>query len=311
MPLSQLVIFAIGVLVGAVLIAIGVGVGFQYGRRRGRRDAVAPLQGAELLSIIDALSKWTSEYSGSVSRYQDELTAAAMVMQNTIEESQFVNSPIVKVLDEIMQSNQSLKKRLDDAERQLDKQARDIEAYISEARTDPLTKLPNRRAFDQRLDEMFAAFRKGGPSFVVAMIDVDHFKNINDRYGHPEGDAVLKMMAQLLTDRIEGAYMVARFGGEEFVVLMPSPIRVAADRLDRFRKLVAEQFVPLTESNSTIKFTISIGLSQCQDDALIGPIVRRADEALYTAKGMGRNRVYFHDGGQTLLVGAPEVAASR
>jgi len=305
-PLSQSMIFLTGVGVGALLFALGIWGGFGWGRRRGRRDATAPLQGAELLGIIEALSRWTSEYSGNVTRYQDELSSAARVVQETIETGNPKTTPIVKVLDDIMTSNQSLKQRLDDAERQLEKQTRSIEAYISEARTDALTKLPNRRAADQRLDEMFAAWQKGGPGFVVAMIDVDHFKQINDRYGHPEGDAVLQHMAQLLTNHIEGAYMVARFGGEEFVALMPPPLRVAADRLDRFRKIVADQSVIVADQE--IEFTISVGVAECRNDLLVGPIVRRADEALYAAKGMGRNRVYFHDGKQPILVGAPEIA---
>lgn len=306
MPFNQATIFLFGVLVGALLFALGCWTGYAWGRRRGRREAIAPLQGAELLSIIEALSQWTTEYSGNVARYQDELTSAAQVVLEAVETGGPQTVSIVKVLEDIMKSNQSLKQRLDDAERQLEKQTRSIEAYISEARTDALTKLPNRRAVDQRLDEMFIAWRKGGSGFVIAMIDIDHFKQINDRYGHPEGDAVLRHMAQLLTNHVEGAYMVARFGGEEFVVLMPSPLRVAAGRLDRFRKIVAEQSVSV--GNQTIKFTISVGVAETRDDVLVGPIVRRADEALYAAKGMGRNRVYFHDGSQPILVGAPEVA---
>lgn len=305
-PFAQSTVFILGVVAGAALMGLGGYIGFLWGRRRGRRDAVAPIKGAELLGIIEALSRWTSEYSGNVSRYQNELASAAQIVQKSIDGTSVHDSPVVRALHDIMVSNRSLKTRLDDAERQLERQTSEIQSYLSEARTDPLTKLPNRRAFDQRLDEMFSAWQKGGPGFAVAMIDVDHFKQINDQYGHQEGDEVLRQVAQLLSNQLDKAFMVARFGGEEFVAIMPLPLGVAADRLDQFRKLVARQL--MTAGTKRIKLTLSIGLSEARQDVLIGPIVRRADEALYVAKEMGRNRVYIHDGNQASLVGAPEVA---
>ncbi len=202
----------------------------------------------------------------------------------------------------------SSRHRLDAAERQLEKQTQQIQCYLTEARTDGLTGLFNRRAFDQKLEEMLLAYRGGGRSFVVVLIDIDRFKSINDTFGHQTGDHVLQQVASSLRMQLERAIMVARFGGEEFAVIMDGPLRFAAEKLNEVRKAIEKQRM---EAGSTpLGLTISVGLSEPRDDLVVGPVLRRADEALYAAKNIGRNRVYYHDGRGPTLVGAPEVARS-
>jgi diguanylate cyclase len=177
---------------------------------------------------------------------------------------------------------------------------------MSEARTDALTGLPNRRAFDRELETRFTAWRRGGARFCVLLVDVDGFKQINDRFGHQAGDDVLRQIARLLESELEGAHLVARFGGEEFAALLPPPLRQAAETADRARrKLTRER---LMAEGPLLEVSVSCGLSEPKDDRLVGTVVRRADEALYAAKGLGRNRTYFHDGRQPVLLGAPEVS---
>ncbi|MCG8652909.1 MAG: GGDEF domain-containing protein, partial [Pirellulales bacterium] len=101
-----------------------------------------------------------------------------------------------------METNEELQTRLDAAEQQLDKQTQQIESYLTEARTDGLTGLFNRRAFDQRLEEMFVGYRQGGRSFVLVLVDIDHFKSINDSYGHQIGDEVLQEIAKTLKSQL-------------------------------------------------------------------------------------------------------------
>ena len=308
MPLSQTATFLLGVVAGGCLVGLGAFVGYRWGLRRGRKSIMESGEGSELLELATALSRWTSEYSGNVDRYQSELTNAAAAMYEAVQgDNQASTGPIIRVLDDIMSSNNTLRERLEDAEKQLDRQTRDIEAYLTEARTDALTGLPNRRAFDERLDEMFGQWQDGGPAFCMVMVDIDHFKRINDSHGHQEGDSVLKQVATLLNDNLKESHVVARFGGEEFAVLTPGPIKVAAERIDRVRKIIADEPVPIKEKE-WLNVSISAGVSEVRTDNLIGPIVRRADEALYAAKGTGRNRAYFHDGDQPVLVGTPEVA---
>ena len=154
------------------------------------------------------------------------------------------------------------------------------------SRSDPLTGLPNRRDIDEHLASMLAAGRRHGDTLGVAMIDIDHFKSINDTYGHAAGDAVLQQVAQRLRLAARQEDLVGRWGGEEFIVLLP---RCDAARVfdvsDRVRRTVAATPVDLPEGGS-LTVTVSIGCTPGLDD----DVVERADSALYTAKEEGRNR---------------------
>lgn len=293
-----------GSLLGLVLVAIGM----QFGRRSrphargGSASGDAEGENREaLLTMLKQLGSWTSEYSGNVTQYQAEIGALRQSAAGNP-----AGPEVMDVLQQIMQTNDRLKNRLDAAEIQLEKQTLQIENYLTEARTDGLTGLFNRRAFDKKLEEMFRGYRAGGRSFVLVLIDIDHFKNINDTYGHQAGDVVLQQVASKIQLSIDNPMIVARFGGEEFTALMDGPLRIAARQLDDVRKQVSGMQI---EVNGTkIQVTISVGLSEPRDDLVPAPVLRRADEALYMAKNIGRNRVYYHDGRSPALVGAPEIA---
>jgi diguanylate cyclase len=251
--------------------------------------------------MLRELSDWTSEYRGGVTRYQDELVELKRDVAGT-----GTVSGVLPLVEQIMESNLQLQSRLSAAEQQLEQQTKQLESYLSEARTDGLTGLANRRAFDKKLDEMFAQYQRGGESFALALVDIDHFKKINDTHGHQIGDAVLRSMADRMTRGIESAVMVARFGGEEFAILLPAPLRSASEKMDAFRRSCAAKAIDC--DGLEVPVTVSIGVSQPQQDTIIGPLVRRADEALYAAKKIGRNRTYYHHEGAPALFGAPEIA---
>lgn len=304
--LGNVVLMASGGALAVVLMGIGFSLGMRTGRRRAEDDeGITQRDRERMLQLLQELGSWTSEYSGSVSQYQHRLGELSEAVAKD-EVSPQAGNRVVLLLKQIMESNEQLQTRLDAAERQLEKQTKQIESYLTEARTDGLTGLFNRRAFDQRLDQVFAAFRKGGRSFVLVLVDIDHFKSINDNHGHQVGDDVLKELARTLKSQLSDAIIVARFGGEEFVAILNGPLRVAASRMNEVRKLIGQE--KHETAGGVLYVTISAGLSEPRDDVLVGPIVRRTDEALYAAKNMGRNRVYYHDGGSPTLVGAPEVA---
>jgi diguanylate cyclase len=296
-------------IVGLLLVGGGVGLGYLLGTRRGQAKMRSMLSEGRLLRMVDELASWTSEYAGTVNRYQGQLDHLSQSVRQPAElPRDGLGHQLVAVLEEIMRSNRELQERLTIAERQLSEQTRQIESYLSEARTDALTGLANRRAFDRELESRFTNWSRGGSRFCLLLIDIDGFKQINDRFGHPAGDDVLRQVARVLEAELEGAYLVARFGGEEFAALMPPPLRQAAETADRARrKLTRER---LMAEGPLLEVSISCGLSEPKDDRLIGSMVRRADEALYAAKALGRNRTYFHDGRQPVLVGAPEVNPS-
>lgn len=304
---SEVALLIAGIVLALIVLAVGVAIGFRFGRRRAAGDdtVISQADRQQLMVLLQELGSWTSQYNGNVTDYQSQLGRLSKAIETT-GTSSASEVRVVGLLKQIMESNANLKTRLDAAEQQLEKQTRQIASYLTEARTDGLTGLFNRRALDQRLDEMFTAYRSGGRSFVIALIDIDKFKLINDNHGHQGGDQVLKQLASVLRTRLDGAIIVARFGGEEFAAILDGPITVAAEKMNDLRRQIADY--PMQAGAKTLDVSISIGLAEPREDIIVAPVLRRADEALYAAKNMGRNRVYFHDGRAPTLFGAPEVA---
>jgi len=158
-----------------------------------------------------------------------------------------------------------------------------------EANTDHLTNLSNRRSFLENLNSECARSMRYGHSFSVAMIDIDHFKNVNDTYGHDVGDRVIKGLSDLLMGEFRTIDRIGRLGGEEFAVLFPeTKLQGAAIACERFLELVRKTQLPLEDES--IGITVSIGLAMLSADKKNGPeILKRADELLYDAKRNGRN----------------------
>lgn len=163
------------------------------------------------------------------------------------------------------------------------------------AASDPLTGVPNRRHFEERSAQIIAAREATGHSVAVLMLDVDHFKKINDTYGHPAGDEVLKVVARRCREALRDRDLFARFGGEEFVALLAAPaLEDAPAAAERMRNAVAA--TPIDVGDARINVTVSIGgaLGEAvpgSDQGLLDNLIARADEALYQAKADGRNRV--------------------
>jgi diguanylate cyclase (GGDEF)-like protein len=172
-------------------------------------------------------------------------------------------------------------------------QSERADALEADARRDPLTRLSNRRELDRRWPELLQHAQVGGTPLGVAMVDVDRFKSINDRLGHGLGDRVLVALAQLMRAATRGADLVARVGGEEFLLLMPdTPPERALEVCERLRQRVeAHDWAALAPGAvPPLTVSVSIGLASTPPfDA--SRVSQRADEALYTAKAIGRNRV--------------------
>lgn len=167
---------------------------------------------------------------------------------------------------------------------------------------DKLTGLPNRRSLESRFETLWVEGERLGTSLSAIVIDVDHFKVINDVYGHLYGDEALRRIAGLLPQALRGQEDFAgRFGGEEFVILLPNTDReTALGVADRVRRLVEVAGTPVTEhpSGETMLWaTVSCGVSLCVPDGKFhrDNLLRAADKALYEAKGNGRNRVEFKE----------------
>ncbi|MGY1951928.1 GGDEF domain-containing protein [Pseudomonas pergaminensis] len=165
-----------------------------------------------------------------------------------------------------------------------------LEVQRQKALIDPLTGLPNRAAWSESLDQEVNDWHQRGNSLSLAMLDLDHFKRINDGYGHLAGDKVLKIIASVLRKRLRPSDFIARFGGEEFVLLMPDSS--LADALAAGEVLrAAIEACPFHFKGEPVTITVSMGVAQFQPGERSDLALKRADAALYRAKAAGRNQV--------------------
>jgi diguanylate cyclase len=161
------------------------------------------------------------------------------------------------------------------------------------ALTDALTALPNRRAFDALVREHAGLAMNSGEDLSLLMLDIDHFKHVNDAWGHAVGDAVLRLVAATLDQHRPRTGRIARYGGEEFAVLLPAtPLHEAASHGERLRGALAARRISLRANAAPIgNVTVSVGAARYEPAEPIGSWIERADAALYRAKREGRNRV--------------------
>ncbi|WP_085579379.1 MULTISPECIES: GGDEF domain-containing protein [unclassified Pseudomonas] len=165
-----------------------------------------------------------------------------------------------------------------------------LEEQRQKALIDPLTGLPNRAAWSERLEQEMTQWQQHGNTLSLAMLDLDHFKRINDNYGHLAGDKVLKIIATVLRKRLRGTDFIARFGGEEFVLLLPATTPAVGARLLETLRAAIEA-CPFHFKGERVTITISMGLASFRPGERSDQVLKRADQALYRAKNAGRNRV--------------------
>ncbi len=159
------------------------------------------------------------------------------------------------------------------------------------ARTDPLTQLPNRRAILEKIDYEKLKYERSKQVFTIAMIDLDNFKDINDKYGHECGDFVLKQISNLMIDLVRKQDIVGRYGGEEFILLLPQTNSHGALHVTQ---LILEQIAkfPITFKDKEISLTVTMGVSDYTDEkTTINDLIKRSDKAMRKGKAQGKNRV--------------------
>ena len=303
MPILYLLM---GLLFGTTLLAVGIALGFWMAKRSSQGIEQAMIDQSQIVAALRNMASWTTDFAGDFNRYQSTMEtlkrdAADTKKVRTKEEVQ-------SIVDRIVEANSLLQSRLDSAESKLETQTKQLACYLTEARTDGLTGIANRKAFDQKMDECFAKWQSTKQPFSLALMDIDHFKKINDNFGHPTGDAVLREISARLSEISSESLLVARYGGEEFGIIFEGEVLPAASILERLRLSIASK--PIEAEGHKIPVTISSGLAQINDNERLGKFVRRADEALYGAKMGGRNRVYVHNGVLCESFGKPSAAGS-
>jgi diguanylate cyclase len=201
-----------------------------------------------------------------------------------------VHSLLMKEIDRMISSNTALKQELASSQDILAAQRRQIEELRTAVRLDGLTQLANRAYFDEKLLEMVKLRRRHNDVFSLLLVDVDNFKEINDRFGHQAGDRIIKGVAFNLRAALRDTDTVARFGGDEFAILLHRCDGKSA--MDVARKLCrAQQESRFVLDGVNVNVTLSIGVAEAGDKDTAESILKRADQALYRVKSEGRNGV--------------------
>lgn len=267
-----------------------------------------------LAAFIKTLSEAHEGYSASVENarsFNQQLRDQVSDLQNSVQEAADLESlkqALEQRLEGLLQSVSSHQRQRDSgsddvAERlqglvkrvaEMEQEAQQFREHIEEQRQksllDPLTGLPNRAAWSERLDLEVARRQRYGGQLLLAVLDVDHFKRINDGYGHLAGDRVLKIIAGELSKRLRKTDFIARFGGEEFVLLIPAtPLEGGVQLLETLRAAI--EACPFHFKGEPVTITFSAGIAEFRNGEATEVTFERADQALYRAKGAGRNRV--------------------
>ena len=249
-----------------------------------------------VLEMLGGMSSWTGDVAGDVSKFggmirqlNDKVLSISTGRNNGLDDS------TIELLSQMMTANEETRDRLINAEQSLIEKAEEVAEYLNEARTDALTTLQNRRAFDDEITRRFAEKKRYDSTCSLIVLDIDHFKQFNDLHGHLAGDEVLRSVARTLNDLFRDSDVSFRFGGEEFAIILPaSDLKKGALAAVRFRDVIEKEAV--SYDGKSLKVTVSCGVAEMKFDDTELTLIDRADEALYSSKRGGRNCVSVNDG---------------
>jgi diguanylate cyclase (GGDEF)-like protein len=235
---------------------------------------------------LDSMQGDSNRYGRALAEHRESIEEMA-----TVEDLREVEMRLFEQVKQVQNANDVYRRELDAANSKVAEQQKELEALHKAAGLDFLTELPNRRQLDQRMREELGRAKRHGQRFSIVILDVDHFKSVNDEYGHAAGDRVLRAIAQLLFDQKRSSDFLGRYGGEEFVLLLPeTPLDNAARLADKIRTKVRETEFQFQKHR--IKVTISAGVGEVAPETdTVDSLFDRVDAALYRAKQEGRDRV--------------------
>ena len=227
-----------------------------------------------------------------------ELEREQLLRSETVENLWQLKEAILGAVEKLIEGNRDLANKFDDTQNYLKILESDSQQLGDElarvhllSMTDELTELPNRRAFMRRLEDEIGRVQRYGYPLTLALIDIDHFKSINDNYGHAGGDEVLRVFCQKVLTAFRHHDMIARYGGEEFAVILPNTDHEGAmHALLKVKNEASETIIKFNGYEFPLN-TFSAGVTMYRPGETPSSLIERADTALYRAKGLGRNRI--------------------
>jgi diguanylate cyclase len=282
---------------------IASSAGFDEEKNRGLYDRFC-LRGDEgelrrirddLVTVLKNLLDQTEELTGQAEQYDSCLSRslAKLSETSTVEEIRQVVNEVIERTKTLAKYGRAVRHRLEATIEALSVSEEDLLRAKAEATLDFLTGVPNRRAFLERLSGLIKEASRTGVDLCLLFVDIDHFKNFNDEFGHLLGDEVLKFVASKTRETIRETDFVARFGGEEFSIIMPrTPLAAAGLVAERIRTRFAQSTLKTANTSRSLgMITVSVGVARYRPGESPEEFVDRADQALYLAKTGGRNRV--------------------
>jgi diguanylate cyclase len=262
-----------------------------YGTGRAGVGRVLEDTEAQLARMNDYIERSDADARNYASRLdvsRSDLDAAA-----TLERQRTMLAEMIEATNQMIATTEQLQSELTASSREIDALKADLEIARVDARSDALTGLANRKACCDYLDAQIDRAMSEERPMSLIFLDIDHFKKFNDNYGHRMGDEVLRLVAQSLERFFHGRGFVSRWGGEEFVIVMPGhEAEEATQFAERFRQHIGTRTVRARQSGREIgKVTLSLGVAGLDREDSAQNLIDRADQALYDAKADGRDRV--------------------
>ncbi|KCZ51065.1 hypothetical protein HY29_06845 [Hyphomonas beringensis] len=260
-----------------------------------KREKIGERVEAQISSVLDLV--------GTGVENSDQFETVLQQIGNGIGQTTSIDQ-LSAAISNLMSENQrmagqsrKLSDGLKESRKQIELLRRELEDVRNESMRDPLTSVHNRRAFDIKLAAELDAARQNNSGLCLAIADLDHFKRVNDTFGHRIGDEVLKVFANIISENIKGQDLVARYGGEEFAIILPATdLKAASILIDRIRLQTFQRKLVLKGSKKPLgDISASFGIAQFVPGMTPDNLVELADQRLYLAKRQGRNRVQAED----------------
>ena len=232
------------------------------------------------------INNTAGEFDNTISKHAETLSTA-----NDPQTTALVLKQIMQDTRDILKENQATQIRIEETSAEITQIKEELEAVKASAEKDSLTGLKNRGAFDKKIEEI--VYSQKEPNTTLIMLDIDHFKRVNDSFGHLVGDRVIRYVSALLNQIIGPDHHIARYGGEEFAIILTGLSVMDAKQLtEKTRVAMCNSKLQRKDSRETIgKVTLSAGIATLKPDDSVDSFIERADEALYKAKETGRNKV--------------------
>ena len=259
-----------------------------------------------LRSLAESVTSSLVSANGEVSKYEESLKQCSSQLDGNMNPEEFKS--LVCTLEASTQrmstGSQDLQQHLQESRREAETLREELAKARAEAKTDAMTGLANRKGFDEAIGRLGNTAGQTLSEASLLICDIDKFKSINDTYGHLFGDKVIKAVADVLSKQTKGKDLAARFGGEEFVVLLPeTDIDGAVAVAESIRRTIENSRVVRPKTGEEIRrLTISIGVTRFAEGEEVKEAISRADEALYAAKENGRNRVEVNPAPDTIKI---------